>query len=48
MVQPEDVIAGDLPLYEPDLKEYHIRLKFTEYLAEQIGHEIDLYFDQQI
>lgn len=48
MVQPEDVVAGDLPLYNPDLKENHLRLKFTEYLAEQIGHEIDLYFDQHM
>ncbi|MBB6273908.1 hypothetical protein HDF26_004381 [Pedobacter cryoconitis] len=48
MVQPEDIPAGDLPLYDPDLKGEHLELKFTEYLAEQIGHEIDLYHDQQM
>ncbi|WP_432712650.1 hypothetical protein [Pedobacter sp.] len=41
-VPPEDVIAGDLPLYRPDLEEERTEIELTEQMIEEIGEEITL------
>lgn len=48
-VPPADVIAGDLPMYEPGpASDDHEDLSLSEYLVEGVGREIDLYLDEHI
>lgn len=43
LVPPEEVIAGDLPLYESDLSHERIEVVLNEHTVEKIGEEINYF-----
>jgi len=46
-VPPEDVVAGDLPLYEPDLTAERLEIVLNDETVDEIGDEITLALDAQ-
>jgi hypothetical protein len=45
IVPPEDVVAGDLPLYEPDLNGDRLEIVLSDETVDEIGNEITLLLD---
>jgi hypothetical protein len=45
LVPPEDVVAGDLPLYEPDLNGDRLEIVLNDETVDEIGDEITLLQD---
>jgi hypothetical protein len=43
LVPPEEVVAGDLPLYEPDLSEDRLEVILDDETVDEIGNEITLF-----
>ena len=43
LIEKEDVEAGDLPLYEPELKGDRLEIVLDELTVDAIGEEIELY-----
>lgn len=43
LVDPEEVEAGDLPEYSPDLKGERLEIVLDEHTVDAIGKEIELY-----
>jgi hypothetical protein len=43
LIDPEEVEAGDLPLYTPDLKGERLEIVLDENTVDSIGREIELY-----
>ncbi|TKC08964.1 hypothetical protein [Pedobacter frigoris] len=46
LVEPAEVVAGDLPFYEPELKGDRLEIVLNELTVDRIGREIDLYNDE--
>lgn len=44
LVDPEEVEAGDLPQYTPDLKGERLEIVLDEHTIESIGREIELHY----
>ncbi len=42
VVPPEEVVAGDLPLYEPDLSGERLEVVLNDETVDEIGEEITL------
>jgi hypothetical protein len=42
VVPPEEVVAGDLPLYEPDLNGDRLEIVLNDETVDEIGTEITL------
>lgn len=42
LIDPEEMEAGDLPLYTPDLKGERLEITLNKDIVEAIGKEIDL------
>ncbi|MEJ5961683.1 hypothetical protein [Pedobacter immunditicola] len=45
VVPPEEVVAGDLPLYEPDLTGERLEVVLNDETVDEIGNEITLTLD---
>jgi hypothetical protein len=43
LIEKEDVEAGDLPLYEPELKGDRLEIVLDQLTVDAIGEEIELY-----
>lgn len=43
LLDPEEVAAGDLPQYTPDLKGERLEIVLDEHTIESIGREIELH-----
>lgn len=42
IVPPEEVVAGDLPMYEPDLTGERLEIVLNDETVDEIGEEITL------
>lgn len=47
LVPDDDLIAGDLPPYQPELANDRIEIDLTEQLADRIGEEIDIHLEEE-
>lgn len=47
LMEPEDVAAGDLPLYKPQLKGDRLEIVLNELTVDRIGREIELYDEEE-
>jgi len=45
IVPPEEVVSGDLPLYEPDLTGERLEIVLNDETVDEIGDEITLTLD---
>lgn len=45
LISVEELEAGDLPVYIPDLKGERLEIVLDEFIVNTIGDEIELYYD---